>query len=78
MLESNRAARLAEAEAFTGPGDCYIHAEMKDGKHCELIIAGGGQALVFGIAGTINRLAEKSGTSFQEVIEAVQIMHENA
>lgn len=78
MLESDRAARLAEAEEFRGPGDCYIHAEMKGGKNCELVIAGGGQALVFGIAGAIQRLAEKSGTSFQEVIEAVQIMHENA
>lgn len=76
MLDQRQ--RMAEAQDFDGPGDCYIHVEMMNGKNCEIVIAGGGQALAWGVAGIINRIAVKSGTSFQEVLEAVQIMHENA
>lgn len=70
-------AHLAEAERFTGPGDCYIHIEMQGGRKCGIVIAGGGQAIVFGLAGAINDLANRTGTSFEAVIEAIRVMDEN-
>lgn len=72
----NREARMAEANQFNHEMDCYIHVEMKDGKNCEIVMAGGGLALLHGLAGVTERMGTLSDTPFDEVLKAINDIHE--
>lgn len=72
----NKEARMTEAEYFNSESDCYIHVEMKGGKNCEIVIAGGGIALIHGIAGVCERIGTLSDTPFDEVLKAIKDIHE--
>lgn len=69
-------ARMAEADQFKHEMDCYIHVEMKDGKNCEIVMAGGGLALLHGIAGVVERMGTLSDTPFDEILKAINDIHE--
>lgn len=71
----NKEARIEEANTFNEKYDCYIHVEMKGGRDCEIVIAGGGLALADGISGVIERISVLSKTPFEEVIKTVTDLH---
>lgn len=71
----NKEARVEEANTFNEEHDCYIHVEMKGGRNCEIVIAGGGLALAHGIGGVIERISVLSKTPFEEVIKTVADLH---
>lgn len=57
---------VKEAENFGKPGDGYIHSEMKNGKNPQLILSGDFLSIMWQVCGIINRIAERTGTTFEE------------
>lgn len=66
---------MKEAEQFTENDCCYIHTEMKNGQKCETILAGDGLAILLGICGEISRVAQISGATFEQTLEAIRKMY---
>ena len=62
---------LKRAEQFQGRDDCRIHVEMKDGGVCEVLLAGTGEAVLYGLICTIQKLAAFAGSSFDDAIDAM-------
>lgn len=65
---------LKKSASFSQRGDCYIHTEMKGGKHPQTVLCGDLQAMLWGICAEINRIGELSGTGFDETVSAVMAM----
>ena len=63
---------MEESKLFCHRGDCYIHVEMCNGKNCNIIIAGDGQAIVHGVVGIIHRISEKAEISFKETLKLLR------
>lgn len=74
----DKAKRMKEAGAFQGENDCYIHTEMKNGKGCATVLAGGGVAILHGICGEITRVSQISGATFEETLKAIRELHGTA
>lgn len=71
----DRSARMKEAAQFSGEYSCYIHTEMKNGGKCETVLAGDGVAILHGICGEIERVAQISGATFEQTLDTIREMH---
>ena len=60
------------AKQFQGRDDCLIHVEMKDGGVCEVLLAGTGKAILYGLICAVQQMATFSGGSFDDAIDAMQ------
>ena len=60
------------AKQFQGRDDCYIHVEMKDGGVCEVLLAGTGKAVLYGLICAVQQFATFAGSSFEDAIDAMQ------
>ena len=69
---------MREAEHFANLNDAYIHAEMKNGKNCEIIISGDGLGIIHAVGGIIERLATLQRQDFDQVICAIVAMHDES
>lgn len=69
---------MREAEHFTNLNDAYIHAEMKNGKNCEIILSGDGLGIIHAVGGIIERLATLQRQDFDQVIGAIVAMHDES
>ena len=69
---------MREAEHFANLNDAYIHAEMKNGKNCEIILSGDGLGIIHAVGGIIERLATLQRSSFDETIRAIITMHDES
>lgn len=74
----NKEQHQKAARQFCGKDCCYIHTEMKNGKHCETVLAGDGAAILHGICGEIHRAAQLGGMTFDETLGIIKEMHEAA
>lgn len=72
----NKEMHRKAAQQFVAENSCYIHTEMKNGKHCETVIAGDGAAVLHGICAEIHRAAQLGGMKFEETLEIIKEMHE--
>ena len=54
-------SKKAEASFYDGEKDCYIHVTMKNGEVCEILVAGNGFALVYGLSMTVHRISKILG-----------------
>lgn len=71
----NKELIMEEANKFQGDADCFIHAEMENGKNCEVVLAGDVLSILAGIERICVNLASQDGTSFENVLKAVKEMH---
>lgn len=72
----NKEMHMKAAQQFAAENSCYIHTEMKNGKHCETILAGDGVAILHGICGEIHRAAQLGGMTFAETLDIIKEIHE--
>ena len=72
----NKEGRMKEAEHFSNFNDAYIHVEMKNGRNCEIILAGDSLALIHAVGGIIERLGQIQNASFENTIEGIKEMHD--
>lgn len=68
----NKDFYLKEAEKFQGEGDCFIHIEMKNGKHCERLCGGDIVAILHGTVGLIDNLARYTNSTFADVLKDIR------
>jgi hypothetical protein len=67
MTELEKQEHMNLAAAAKKPGCCYVHIEMAGG-HCERIVGGQRLAILHGLCGVVDKLAEETGLSFGEVL----------
>ena len=65
---------MKEAEEFIGVGSCYIHSEMKNHSAPKLLIAGDFIAMMWSVVGMINRIAYKTGHTFEQTATMIFMM----
>ena len=70
----DRERLMKEAENYKGAESCYIHIELKDGE-CQQLIGGGGLALIHGMCGAIEKMADLGGFDFEEVFSMIRQWH---
>lgn len=69
MIDKERIKR--ESAEFCTEGSGYIHSEMKDGKTPELVIAGDMLAMMWQTVALIDRIAYKTGHTYEETAMAI-------
>lgn len=72
----DKGKKLAEAKRFNAQGDAYIHAEMKNGKDCQIVLSGDGLAILHALGGVIDRVSTLTNASFRCTIETIAEMHD--
>lgn len=75
MTEAERKKHMKTAMTFKKSGEAYVHAEYRDGEN-PLIVAGDGIALIRIIERMMTRLAVLTEQDFSDVVEVVELMHE--
>ena len=68
--------RMKEAMQFREEGEAYIHIETRKGAGTEIALSGDMIAILCSINSLINRLAEKTKTTFEETLESIGDLQE--
>lgn len=63
-----------EAKEFIGEGSSFVHCEMKNGKNPQIVIAGDFLGILWICTGIIRRVAELTGTTYEQTAEMVGAM----
>ena len=65
---------MEEAKQFSKEGEAYIHLETKPNHGTEIALAGDMVAILCSVNSLCNRIAEKTGQYFWEIIEALEYL----